>query len=257
MTVKEHGLLAEDEPEPVVVSRPDGTSPFFLTCDHAGWRIPRALGDLGVPEPELRRHIAWDIGAAAVARGLSDLLDACLVEQVYSRLVIDCNRDPSVPTSMPEVSERTPVPGNVGLSAGERAARVREIFEPYHARTTEELDRRREQGRETILVAVHSFTPVFKDTQRPWHVGVLYNRDDRLARILMDLFAREGDLVVGDNEPYHVSDETDYGIPVHGERRGIVHVELELRQDLISDGGGQVAWARRLARILPEARECL
>ena len=255
--VKAQGLLAEDEPRPVAVTRPNGASPFFLTCDHAGRRIPRALGDLGVSEAERRRHIAWDIGAAAVARALSRLLDACLIEQVYSRLVIDCNRDPSVPGSTPDVSERTPIPGNVGLSADARAARVRDIFEPYHARMHQELDRRRDEGRETILVAVHSFTPVFKGVERPWHVGVLYNRDDRLARVLIDLLEREGDLIVGDNEPYCVGDETDYGIPVHGERRGIVHVELELRQDLTAVADGQKAWARRLARLLPKARESL
>ncbi len=257
MTSKEPDLLGADEPAPVILTRPDGLSPFFLTCDHAGRRIPRALGDLGLPESERSRHIAWDIGAAAVAHRLSDLLDACLVEQVYSRLVIDCNRDPSVSSSMPEISETTAIPGNAGLGEAERQARVRAVFEPYHRATAEALDKRRDAGRETVLVAVHSFTPVFKGVDRPWHVGVLYNRDDRLARILLDLFAEEGDLVVGDNEPYRVSDATDYGIPVHGERRGIVHVELELRQDLIADEAGQAAWAERLARLLPIARAML
>jgi len=250
-------LLAQDEPDPVVVRRAEGRSPFFLTCDHAGRLIPRALGDLGVSEEERKRHIAWDIGAAAVARAMSDALDAPLVEQVYSRLVIDCNRDPSVESAMPEVSELTPIPGNVGLSDAEREARRVEIFEPYHLRTTELLDRRDKAGQETILIAVHSFTPVFKGVARPWHIGVLYNRNPTLSRILFDLFRQEGDLVVGDNEPYHVSDATDYGIPVHGERRGIDHVELEIRQDLISDAEGQTAWARRLVRILPEARRIL
>ncbi|OLO08753.1 N-formylglutamate amidohydrolase [Salinicola sp. MH3R3-1] len=251
---KAQRLLAENEPGPVIVTRPDGASPFFLTCDHAGRRIPSVLGDLGVSEKERQRHIAWDIGSAAVAHHLSALLDACLVEQVYSRLVIDCNRDPSVPSSIPVLSECTTIPGNVGLSEFERARRVREIFEPYQARTRAELDRRQSAGRETILVAIHSFTPIFEGDQRPWHVGVLYHRDERLAHALMDLFQREGNLIIGDNEPYQVSDEMDYGIPVHGEKRGLVHVELELRQDLIANDEGQRAWAERLARLLPQAR---
>ena len=250
-------LLATDEPDPVLVYNGDGASPFFLTADHAGRLVPRALGDLGVPQAEMDRHIAWDIGIAATSRLLADRIDACLIEQVYSRLVIDCNRDPSVPSAMPEISELTPVPGNVGLSKEDKQRRRVEIFEPYQARTRGLLDRRDEAGRRTVLVAMHSFTPVFKGFVRPWHVGVLYNRDPRLANVMLDLFRREGDLVVGDNEPYHVSDESDYGIPVHGERRGILHVELEIRQDLIAGPDGQKAWAERLARLLPLAIEGL
>jgi predicted N-formylglutamate amidohydrolase len=250
-------LLATDEPDPVLVYNEDGASPFFLTGDHAGRLMPRALGDLGVAPSEMDRHIAWDIGIAATSRHLADLLDACLVEQVYSRLVIDCNRDPSVPSAMPEVSELTPIPGNVGLSERDKEQRRVEIFEPYQARTVGLLDRRAEAGRRTVLVAMHSFTPVFKGFVRPWHVGVLYNRDPTLANVMLDLFRKEGDLVVGDNEPYHVSDESDYGIPVHGERRGIPHVELEIRQDLIAGPAGQKAWAERLARLLPLAIERL
>lgn len=253
MDVENRRLLAANEPDPVMVRRPDGTSPFFLTCDHAGRRVPRALGDLGVPAPEYERHIAWDIGAAAVSRLMSDAFDAPLVEQVYSRLVIDCNRDPAVESAMPQVSELTPIPGNVGLSTEDRAMRRDEIFRPYHARIVDLLDRRAAAGRMTVLVAMHSFTPVFKGVVRPWHIGVLYNRAPTLARILYELLEQEGDLVVGDNEPYHVSDETDYGIPVHGERRGIPHVEIEIRQDLIADEPGQRAWAERLVRLLPLA----
>jgi predicted N-formylglutamate amidohydrolase len=253
MDVENRRLLAADEPDPVKVFRPDGASPFFLTCDHAGRLVPRALGDLGVSVSEYERHIAWDIGAAAVSRLMSDALDAPLVEQVYSRLVIDCNRDPSVKSAMPDMSELTPIPGNVGLGAEDRAMRRDEIFQPYHSRIADLLDLRIATGKKAVLVAMHSFTPVFKGVARPWHIGVLYNHDPALARILYDLLEKEGDLVVGDNEPYHVSDETDYGIPVHGERRGIPHVEIEIRQDLIGDRAGQQAWAERLVRLLPLA----
>ena len=254
MELSKRRLLEPDEPDPVIVSRADGASPFFLTCDHAGRRIPKVLGDMGLAAAEFERHIAWDIGMAAVSRRVSDALDAPLVEQVYSRLVIDCNRDPTVPSSIPEISELTPIPANVGISPAARQARIEEIFLPYHTAIASLLDRRAAEGRETLLVAMHSFTPVFKGFVRPWHVGALYNRDPGLARILMDLFRKEGDLVVGDNEPYHVSDATDYGIPVHGERRKIPHVELEIRQDLIADETGQRAWAERLIRLLPQAR---
>ena len=250
-------LLEPDESDPVIIRHADGASPFFLTCDHAGRRIPKTLGDMGLPAAEFDRHIAWDIGMAVVSRLVSDALDASLVEQAYSRLVIDCNRDPSVPSAIPEVSELTPIPANVGISSAERQARIEDVFVPYQAAITGLLDRRAAEGRETLLVAMHSFTPVFKGFVRPWHVGVLYNRDPSVALVLFDLFGKEGDLVVGDNEPYHVSDATDYGIPIHGERRKIPHVEIEIRQDLIADEKGQRAWAERLIRLLPQARRIL
>lgn len=246
-------LLARDEPPAVVVLKENGSSPFFLTCDHAGKAIPRRLGSLGLPASELERHIALDIGAFAVAQQLSDGLDATLIAQPYSRLVIDCNRSPEVATSIVEISELTEIPGNQGLSQQDVEARRREVFEPYHQRITATLDERRERNQATVLVAVHSFTPVFKRMSRPWQVGVLYNRDTHFAHIMLDLLRNEGDLCVGDNEPYAVGDLTDYTIPVHGERRGIPHVELEIRQDLIGAAAGQAAWATRLARLLSEA----
>jgi predicted N-formylglutamate amidohydrolase len=250
-------LLEPDEPDPVTIRHADGASPFFLTCDHAGRRVPKTLGNMGLPAAEFDRHIAWDIGAAGVSRVMSDALNAPLVEQVYSRLVIDCNRDPTVPSAIPEISELTPIPANVGIWPAERQARIEDVFAPYQAAITRLLDRRAAEGAETLLVAMHSFTPVFKGFVRPWQVGVLYNRDPALALILFDLFLKEGDLVVGDNEPYHVSDATDYGVPVHGERRKIPHVEIEIRQDLIADEEGQRAWAGRLIRLLPQAKRIL
>ena len=241
-------LLDDDEPPPVQTVRESGASPFFLACDHAGNRAPRRLGDLGVPQDEWQRHIAWDIGAAGVTRFLAERLDAFAVLQTYSRLVIDCNRPPDVPSSIPELSEYTPIPGNRALTAADRAMRVNEIFRPYHDRIRTELDRRR--GVPTALVTVHSFTPVFKGMARPWHMGLLYNRDNRLAKALGDVLAREDGLVVGDNEPYSVSDATDYTIPVHGEQRGLPHIEIEIRQDLIADEAGQRIWADRTAAAL-------
>ncbi len=176
-----------------------------------------------------------------------------MIRQTYSRLVIDCNRDPNVASSIPEISETTEIPGNRSLDETERAARVEAIFRPYHNAIAAALDRRVAAGRASALVALHSFTPVFKGVSRPWHVAVLFNRDPRLAHALADLLRAEGDLIVGENEPYRVSDLTDYTVPVHGERRGLPHVEIEIRQDLITELAGQREWAERLARLLPAA----
>jgi predicted N-formylglutamate amidohydrolase len=253
MTAPRQQLLAPGEPPPVTVRNPGGASPFLIVADHAGNLVPRALGDLGVSEAERARHIGWDIGIAGVVRLLADALDATLVQQNYSRLVIDCNRAPGVPSSMPEVSELTPVPGNVGLTEADKTARVREIFRPYHDAIEAELDRRRKSGRPAALVAMHSFTPSFKGVARPWHAGVLYNRDPRFAHLVMALLKREAGLVLGDNEPYSVSDDTDYTVPVHGERRGLHHVAIEIRQDLIAQEKGQQDWAALLTRLLPLA----
>ncbi len=250
-------LLAADEPAVFTVEREQGASPFLMTVDQGGRRLPRRLGKLGLPDGELLRHIAWDIGAGGVAHRLAQALDAWTIHQTYSRLVIDCNRDPAVDTSIVTLSESTEIPGNRNLAAAERKARADEIFWPYHRQIVKALDERKAAGRPTVLIAMHSFTPVFKGFQRPWHVGVLYNRDPRFAMIMKTLFEAEGDLVVGDNEPYAVGDASDYTIPVHGERRGLAHVEFEIRQDLIAGEAGQRQWAERLARLLPLAYEQL
>lgn len=240
-------LLHDDEPPPVSVERANGASPVFLACDHASRRLPRRLGDLGLAAPELSRHIAWDIGVEAVARSLSENLDATLVRQAYSRLVIDCNRSPQVESSIPLISETTDIPGNRDLSAAQIEARRREIFQPYHDAIAERLEAR--GGRTTLLIAIHSFTPVFKGQARPWHIGLLYNRDDRLARLANRLLAEDRTLVIGDNKPYFVSDQSDYTIPVHGERRGIPHLLIEIRQDLLMTAAGQREWAERLTAL--------
>lgn len=246
-------LLADDEPAPFTVHRPDATSPFLLTCDHAGRRVPRRLGDLGVAASEWERHIAWDIGAEGLARVLAERLDAWLICQTYSRLVIDCNRPFESAGSIASRSEHTDVPGNRALDPAAIAARQQEIFTPYHERTVEELERRASERRQTILVTVHSFTPVFMDNARPWQLGVLYQRDPRLAHALLEVMRADGRWNVGDNQPYAVSEATDYAIPVHGEQRGLPHVEIEVRQDLIESEAGQRAWGERLADWLVQA----
>jgi predicted N-formylglutamate amidohydrolase len=229
-------LLSPDEPSPVRVLRADGQSDLLLAADHAGRMIPASLGRLGLLDSELERHIAWDIGIAGVTDRLSAALDA---------------------TAVPEISETTPIPGNLGLSAEQRAVRRQAVFDPYHARIRALLDERQAAARRIVFVAMHSFTPVFKGESRAMQVGVLYNRDARLADIMLELLRAEGDLTVGDNAPYAVSDVTDYTVPVHAERRGLPHVEIEIRQDLIADVAGQAAWAARFERLLPAAIERL
>jgi predicted N-formylglutamate amidohydrolase len=180
---------------------------------------------------------------------LAVALDATAVLQTYSRLVIDCNRDPGVPSAFPQVSEATPVPGNVGLSAADKVARRTAVFDPYHAEIVRLLAGR--QGRRTIYLAMHSFTPVYLGVAREVEIAVLYNRNPRASHLLAQLLREEAGLVVGENDPYQVSDETDYGVPVHAERGGLDYIEIEIRQDLIQDEAGQAAWAARLARLLP------
>jgi predicted N-formylglutamate amidohydrolase len=249
-------LTGEDVP-PVHEHNARGRSPFLFTCDHYGRRIPRLLGDLGLPESELTRHIAWDIGIAGVAEALSRQLDAHLVAQRYSRLVIDCNRPPHMAGSIPLISEATTIPGNEGLTRETAEVRRQAIFDPYHRRIDEIIDQRLHAGLPTVLVSLHSFTPVYAGIARPWHIGTLYHRDTALPPRALKLLRAEADLVVGDNEPYAVSDETDYTIPVHGEMRGLMSTGIEIRQDLISDQAGEESWANRLARIFGEIETML
>jgi predicted N-formylglutamate amidohydrolase len=250
-------LLGSADVPPVWEDNAAGGSPFLLTCDHYGRLTPRSLGDLGLPASELTRHIAWDIGIAGVAEALSKQLNAHLIAQRYSRLVIDCNRPPGAPSSIPRISEATTIPANEALGRDAAELRRQAVFEPYHRRIAEVIDARLREGVATVLVSLHSFTPVYASIARPWHIGTLYQRDTRLPRLLLKQLRGEGDLVVGDNEPYAVSDETDYTIPVHGEARGLMNTGIEIRQDLIADPAGQQQWADRLARIFGEIETAL
>ena|SRR5664279_1826445 len=251
----EFELLHPDEPSPVIEAGRGGRSNFVIVCDHAGNRIPRRLNDLGLPAAELQRHIAWDIGALGVARQCAAALDAPLVAQTYSRLVIDCNRDPKVPSSIPRLSESVEIPGNIDLSAAQAAARRAEIFDPYHNHVSALLEEKSAANPATILVAQHTMTDIYHGVRRKMHAAVLYNRDRRFAGLMLDMLRRQGDLSIADNEPYFVSDETDYTVPHHGEARGIAHVEIEIRQDLVADEAGQTEWAQRITRALKDAEQ--
>ena len=243
-------LLEADEPQPILVERADRPSPFVFACDHAGRRMPRALGDLGLAAEHFERHIASDVGIEPLARRLAAALDAPLVAQTYSRLVIDCNRPTHVPASIPTLSEATPIPGNEGISRAERDARIDALFRPYHDTLDRILEARHRAGVPTVVIAMHSFTPVYNGTSRPWRLGLLYNRDARLAGAMLRILNDDAAPYIGDKLPYPVSDETDYTLPVHGERRGLLHVGFEIRQDLISERAGQSAWADWLELLL-------
>ena len=252
-SIESSRLLTADEPPPFTEVRRQGRSNFVIVVDHASRRIPRKLGDLGLSAAELQRHIAWDIGSLAVAQQVAATLDAPLVYQNYSRLVIDCNRDPNVASSIPRTSESTEIPGNAGLSAEAALLRRREIFDPYHAHLRTLLDERLTAGRPTILVAQHSMTDVYHGARRAMHAAVLYNRDRRFATLVLEGLRREARLLIAENEPYFVSDQSDFTIPRHAEARGLPYVAIEIRQDLVTDEAGQSEWAGRIAQALQDA----
>ncbi|MCK8784659.1 N-formylglutamate amidohydrolase [Roseomonas sp. NAR14] len=243
----------EDAPPPVTAVNEAGDSPYVLLCEHASNHIPAAYARLGLEARELERHIAYDIGAAAMARRLSALLDAPLFLSGYSRLLIDCNRPLGTPTSIPVRSEATDIPGNAGLDQAERDRRAARFFTPFHARVAACLDARRAAGRPTFVVGVHSFTPIFLGETRPWHCGILYGKAADFAEALIAGLRDDPSLVVGDNEPYKVEAEYDYTVPVHGDARGLPAALIEVRQDLIAREDHAAAWADRLAPVLRAA----
>jgi predicted N-formylglutamate amidohydrolase len=245
--------LLAGEDDPVVIVNEAGRSPVLLLSEHAGRRIPKALGSLGLPASELERHIAWDIGAEGLARGLSEKLDAALVLQRYSRLVYDCNRPPESPGAMPEVAESTPVPGNRDLTAEQRDARTEALYRPFHAAVARLIDEREARRQGTILVTVHSFTPVFKGVPRTLDLGLLHDSDARLADRLLQAFETEPDLVVRRNDPYGPQDGVTHTLLLHAIPRGLDNVMLEVRNDLIADAAGEQRMAERLAPLLSRA----
>ena len=245
-------LLAADDPPPFEIVRQEGRAQLLLICDHASRAIPRSLGRLGLEESLLMRHIGWDIGAAGVTRRLAALLDAPAVLCGYSRLVIDCNRGLGDPTSIPEVSDGIAVPGNAGLSPAARVARVDGIFRPYHAAIAGQLASFADRGIVPVFFSVHSFTPVMNGFARPWHVGILWDKDPRVpVPLIAELAAADPRRVVGDNEPYSEREEpTGYSVRTHAVPAGLPHAGVEIRQDLIDTDAGIVEWADALAAAL-------
>lgn len=249
-TAESSGLLTADDPPPVEIFNDGGAAPLLMACDHAGRRVPRRLGDLGLDAASFDRHIAWDIGAAEVARQVALRLDSPLVLSAYSRLVVDVNRRPDDPTCIPEESDGTVVPANRGLPAADRVARIAALHEPYHAAIDARLAGLRRRGVVPLVIVIHSFTPVFKGFERPWQVGILWNRDGRLARPLMARLAALPGIVVGDNQPYSGQDRHGYTMPRHVEDTGIPHALIEIRQDLIDTRHGAEQWSDTLYQVL-------
>lgn len=241
----------------VAVENAAGAGPFVLVCDHAVNDLPDGYGGLGLDAAALASHIAWDPGALGVSRAIGRALDAPLVFPRISRLVIDCNRAPDAPDSIVTVSENTSVPGNRDLAREERRARVRAIYTPFHGAIDAVLDDRQARGLPSAIVAVHSFTPVYRGEARPWHVGILSNRDRRLAGHLIAALGADGDLVVGDNEPYSPADRVYHTLERHAEARGLPCVMIEIRNDLIATPQDEAAWAKRLRRHLDSGRTAL
>lgn len=247
------GLLGPGDPPPFEVVNEEGRASAVLICDHASRAVPRALADLGLDRALLRRHIGWDIGAADVTRRLAALLDAPAVLAGYSRLVIDCNRAPGTPSSIPVVSDGVAIPGNRGLDEAAKRARIEACFAPYHRAIEDTIAAQETRAGVVALIAIHSFTPVMDGFERPWHVGVLWDRDPIFAKALLAALAADPSLCVGDNEPYSGQAPIPYSIPVHGAERGRPHVAVEIRQDLIDTRHGAEAWAARLGAALARA----
>ena len=243
-------LLADDEPQAFEIVNATGASQLVLVCDHASNRVPRCLDNLGLTPEQLGEHIAWDPGAADVARLLSLKLDAPLVLSSYSRLVIDCNRPLQSPQSIPEQSAGVLVSGNQNITAADRACRVKNVFVPYHHAINQLLAAR--QNTPTVFLSLHSFSPSLEGQQRPWHVGISSWRDHTLATLLINALKKYNDILVGENEPYAIDTEFDYAIPVHGEGRGLPSAIIEIRQDGIRTAAGVAVWAERIAKAYRE-----
>ncbi|HET7203739.1 MAG TPA: N-formylglutamate amidohydrolase [Steroidobacteraceae bacterium] len=246
-------LIGRDDPAPFVVLEEHGAAPALIVCDHASRAFPRALDRLGLPELGSWQHIAWDIGAGELARGLSHALDAPAVLAGYSRLVVDCNRSPDDPEAFRTESDGWDIPGNRGLSALDRRIRLGSFFDPYHECIDAMLQGFRTREVVPLLVAVHSFSPRLGSldaADRPWHVGVLWDQDENNARRLLAHLRAEKGLVVGDNQPYSGRHPANYTIDHHARAKRLPHVCIEVRQDLIDSPGGVERWVRLLARAL-------
>lgn len=223
------------------IFNPDGDPRFLFLCDHASNVLPERYGTLGLNQDQLKRHIAWDIGAGDVVRGLSAAFEAPAVLALYSRLLIDLNREPLDPTLVMQISDGAVIPGNRNVDSAERDYRLTHFFEPYHSAITAEIDRALAAKRVPLLVSVHSFTPTWKTFQRPWHIGLLWDRDNRAIKPLKTALERNSDLVIGDNQPYSGELKGDC-LYTHATTRGLPHILVEIRQDLIDTAEGAAKW---------------
>lgn len=251
--MKNEKLIEASEGPAFAVSRADGVSDIVLVCEHAANRVPAVLGTLGLDEAALESHIAWDIGAAGVSERLSEMLDAALVMQRFSRLAYDCNRPPEAPDAYPEKSEIFAVPGNRSLSMHDKALRAQALYHPFHGAIADLMDERASAGRSLVLVTVHSFTPIYFGKPRDGALGILHDDDPQLADALLDAASAAGLEGVRRNYPYGPQDGVTHTLRKHGLTRQIANVMLEIRNDLISDAQGQTEWATRICELLQAA----
>jgi len=244
------GSVLAGEPAPGLVVRGHGRSRFLLVCEHASKRLPKSLGTLGLTAAEQDSHIAWDLGAEALARDLSRRLDAPLLVQLYSRLAFDCNRPPGSETAILEASDGIEVPGNRNLSAADRRARIDAIYQPFRAALADLIDARTAAGPAPVLVTVHSFTRLFQGARRAVDVGIIHDADARLATRLAGHAARWGDIRAARNEPYGPADGVTHTLREHALPRGLMNVMLEVANDLIADDTARASMAERLGGAL-------
>ncbi|MDH3452354.1 MAG: N-formylglutamate amidohydrolase [Gammaproteobacteria bacterium] len=250
--MQSYPLIGPNDPPPYSIFNAEGVANVLFVCDHSGRAIPEHMQQLGVADWVLEKHVAWDIGSGDVAQRLATRFDAPLICANYSRLVIDTNRPPDDLTLCVPLSEGIAIPGNMDMDEAEREARIQSFFDPYHAAVDARLDMMQENGTAPALIAVHSCTPVFDRVVRPWHIGVLWDKDPRIALPLLQHLSAMDGVCVGDNEPYSGRHPHDYTMDHHGEAARIPHVSIEIRQDLIDTAGGADIWAKVLGDALEE-----
>lgn len=239
--------------EPVEFISGDPANGYLVVCDHASNAVPPDLGDLGLGEETFERHIAYDIGARDLVFQLADRLGAPAVLSRFSRLVIDPNRGLDDPTLLMRLSDGAIIPGNATVGDVERQRRIDMLYRPYHEAVAQAIEAAFKAGRPPALISIHSFTRYWKTTPRPWHAGILWDRDPRLAVPLIEALQQNESIVVGDNEPYsgELRGDTMY---CHGTARGLAHALVEVRQDLIGTKPQSIDWANRLADIFLDLR---
>lgn len=246
-------VLPKDPVETVAAPSAGRTDGLVIVCDHASNAVPDWVNPLGLPPEDMTRHIAWDVGARAVTLLLANSLKAPAVLSTWSRLVIDPNRGEQDPTLVMKLYDGSIIPGNRKVEAEETERRIERLHRPYHVAIDNALDAQIARDRAPALVSIHSFTPQLRNrSPRPWHIGVLWDQDDRLVRPLLNRLALEEGIVTGDNEPYSGRLAGDC-MWQHGTSRDIPHVLIEIRNDLIADAEGQYAWAARLAPLIEGA----
>lgn len=245
-------LLSPSEPTPYRVMNPLAKSPILLVCDHASCRFPLSVGDMGLDPFARRCHLAVDIGAGSLTARLAEGLGATAVLQQYSRLVVDCNRQLLDPSAFLVFGDGIFVPGNSSLSQADKDQRSEAIYWPYHGAISDQVTRLRAVGPPPLFVSIHSFTPVLNGVSRPWQMGVLWDADEEVARIMLDELGGNG-YKVGDNEPYTGKAPQDFTVDHHAEEGGLRHAAIEVRQDLIDNEPG----ADEVAEILRRAIEAI